>query len=79
LFKRNETVTGYVLGGGYEYKFSPAWSLKVEYQYINLGKNDPSDGAFMARGVPFRVNDDAFNTVRVGLNYHMLPGYEPLK
>jgi outer membrane immunogenic protein len=72
-FKKNETVTGYVLGGGYEYRFRPAWSLKAEYQYINLGKNDPTDGN------TFRVNDDAFHTVRIGLNYHMLPSYEPLK
>jgi outer membrane immunogenic protein len=78
-FKKNETVTGYVLGGGYEYNFSPAWSLKAEYQYVNLGKNDPTDGAMTINGFPLRVNDDAFHTVRVGLNYHMLPSYEPLK
>src|SRR5208337_2426615 len=38
---KDTTATGYVLGGGWEYKFSPAWSAKAEYQYINLGKNDP--------------------------------------
>jgi outer membrane immunogenic protein len=69
-----------VLGGGWEYKFSPAWSAKAEYQYINLGKNDP---VAVNGTTPFSLfgvdRDDAFHTVRVGLNYHLLPGYEPLK
>jgi outer membrane immunogenic protein len=77
----DSTATGYVVGGGVEYKVSPAWSLKAEYQYINLGKNDPVNPA----GVHFSdianttLNDDAYHTVRVGLNYHMVPSYEPLK
>jgi outer membrane immunogenic protein len=41
-FKFNDTATGYTVGGGLEYKFSPAWSAKVEYQFINLGRNDPT-------------------------------------
>ncbi len=40
-YQNDGTATGYVLGGGYEYKFSLAWSVKAEYQYINLGRNDP--------------------------------------
>jgi outer membrane immunogenic protein len=84
-FKKNETATGYVLGGGYEYKINPAWSLNAEYQYINLGKTIPvgvSPSPFV--GVPVndrgaKVDDDAYHTVRIGLNYHLLPGYEPLK
>ena len=40
-YKRDTTATGYVLGGGVEYKFSPAWSVKGEYQLIDLGKVDP--------------------------------------
>ena len=39
----NPTVTGYVLGGGVEYKFWRDLSVKVEYQYVNLGKNNPVD------------------------------------
>ncbi len=33
----NGTQTGYAVGGGIEYKFTPNWSLKAEYQYIDLG------------------------------------------
>src|SRR5579883_2365853 len=79
-FVINTTTAGYVLGGGVEYKFNPAWSVKAEYQYINLGKNDPHDpafGSYVANGGI--VRDDAFHTVRVGLNFHMHPCYEPIK
>ncbi len=40
---QNSVVTGYVLGGGLEYKVKRDLSFKVEYQYVNLGKNDPAD------------------------------------
>jgi outer membrane immunogenic protein len=79
---QNSVVTGYVLGGGLEYKVKRDLSVKVEYQYVNLGKNDPVDGA----GVPYSsstfggtVHDDAFNTVRVGVNYFPFVAGEPLK
>jgi outer membrane immunogenic protein len=69
-FTVDTTATGYTVGGGVEYKFTPAWSVKAEYQYINLGKNDPVSpiqGAFTS----FRttLDDDAYHTVRVGVNY----------
>ena len=33
------TSTGWVVGGGFEHKFNPTWSVKGEYQYINLGQD----------------------------------------
>ena len=71
----DRTHAGYVLGGGFEYKIAPSWSVKAEYQYINLRKNDPTNPA----GQPFdqfsdtfvHVND--FHTVRLGLNYFFMP------
>jgi opacity protein-like surface antigen len=36
-YQRYDAVTtGYVLGGGLEYRFSPSWSIKTEYQYLNF-------------------------------------------
>jgi outer membrane immunogenic protein len=83
----NGTVTGYVLGGGIEYKFNPSWSLKAEYQYLNFGKNDPSTSTAAvnagygatASADGFKVGEDAFHTVRVGVNYWVSPAYSPLK
>ena len=83
-FRYNGTATGYVLGGGVEHKFAPAWSIKAEYQYINLGSHDPVDvsgaglGSFSSNtGVS--PKDDDYHTIRIGVNYHILPGYGPLK
>ncbi len=76
----NTIATGYVLGGGLEYKVKRDLSLKVEYQYVNLGKNDLVDvnnNSYSANGGT--VRDDAFNTVRVGLNYFPFAAREPLK
>ncbi len=67
--KTTEHTTGYAAGGGVEYAFNPAWSGKAEYLYINLDSIECVTAKF----------DNEYNTVRVGLNYHILPGYEPLK
>jgi outer membrane immunogenic protein len=68
------------VGGGVEYKFSPLWSVKVEYQYINFGKNDPCGyGTCFSSYAGYDPKDDDYHTVRLGINYHILPTYEPLK
>jgi outer membrane immunogenic protein len=63
-----ETQTGYVVGGGVEYKFNPAWSVKAEYQYINLDASD-LNGAGPLNGNYGYSDRSEINTVRVGLNY----------
>ncbi len=74
----NSAETGWVAGGGIEHKIDPAWSLKVEYQYIDLGSQNITE---FVSTLPLTAKDiDArFSTVRLGLNYHFLPSYEPLK
>jgi outer membrane immunogenic protein len=85
VYETSATVTGYVLGGGIEYKFSPSWSLKGEYQYLNFGKHDASLVSGDPSAYPtasadgFKVSEDAFHTVRIGLNYWVHSAYEPLK
>ena len=64
-------ATGYAVGGGVEHKFTPNWSAKAEYQYINLGQ----DSAWAKA----TSEDFAVHTVRAGLNYHIGTSYEPLK
>jgi outer membrane immunogenic protein len=68
-FNGNGIMTGYVAGGGIEYRFTPAWSAKAEYQYIDLGSRNvfgtSTNGVFLLSN-----NIDAkFHTVRVGINY----------
>jgi outer membrane immunogenic protein len=85
IFRSSGTVTGYVLGGGLEYKFNPSWSLKAEYQYLNFGKHDAAFASGDPTAVPTiqadgaKLTDDAYHTLRIGLNYWVSPAYEPLK
>jgi outer membrane immunogenic protein len=73
-YRFDGTATGYVLGAGLEYRLTPALSIKGEYQYVNLGTNDPTNPA----GAPYSnifgggaatVRDDEYHTLRFGLNY----------
>jgi outer membrane immunogenic protein len=74
---KSGTLTGYVLGAGTEYAINPAWSVKAEYQYIDLGSTNLSLGT---SPVDAKLTDGhTYNTVRVGLNYHVGAGFDPLK
>ncbi len=75
VFKDDGTHTGYVLGGGLEYLIAPGWSVKAEYQYIDLGLDNATDGL----GEYVRTKDTELNTVRGGVNYHFSSPLEPLK
>jgi high affinity Mn2+ porin len=72
----DETKTGFVLGGGIEYAINPSWSLKGEYQYVNLGSTKSAVSVSSASAGFYA--EDRYSTVRLGLNYHVSPGYEPL-
>ena len=77
----DSTKTGYVLGGGVEQKLNPSWSVKAEYQYIDLGHNSLSTTAGN-QGYQASATYNAehtYNTVRLGLNYHIGSVAEPLK
>jgi outer membrane immunogenic protein len=79
-YRFDGTATGYALGAGLEYKLNPAFSIKGEYQYINLGTNDPTNAAgapysTIAGGGFATVKDDEFHTLRLGLNYRFGVGY----
>jgi outer membrane immunogenic protein len=78
---RDETRTGYAAGGGMEYKINPSWSLKGEFQFIDLGSDKLYTEAhgYYAWAAASLKADHAYNTVRVGLNYHFGSTYEPLK
>jgi outer membrane immunogenic protein len=85
---KNTTLTGYVVGGGIETALSPSWSVKAEYQYIDLGSTTLSTNSDITYGVdPVYTDngnasvkvDHTYHTVRVGLNYRLAQPYEPLK
>jgi len=67
----SNTSVGWTLGGGVEWKFAAAWSVKVEYLYVDLGSQSDTIGYTYA---PFTSSmtstvNERDNIVRVGLNY----------
>jgi outer membrane immunogenic protein len=68
---------GYTLGGGVEWLFWQKWSVKAEYQYVNLGSAPlrlTATAPFLAGTLPSSFNAnfarDDFHVVRAGVNYH---------
>ncbi|MFM2423226.1 MAG: hypothetical protein RL291_1756 [Pseudomonadota bacterium] len=59
----NETLKGYQIGFGGEYKFNPNWSLKLEYIYTDLKETTRAFG-----GTQTRFDPD-FHTVRAGVSF----------
>ena len=64
-FSDSQTHTGYTLGGGLEYLFTPNWSAKAEYMYTSLGSETYNLGA--TRWTSGNID---FHTIKVGVNYH---------
>lgn len=67
-----KTRVGYTLGGGAEYKWSDRWSLKLEYLYLDLGRDTVrlTDPIFPADSLDYRFSHRD-HIVRVGLNYKL--------
>ena len=66
----NRTETGYLIGGGIEHAFAHNWTAKIEYNYMDFGRNSfnlstTSTGAFV-QNVSERHST---SVVKVGLNY----------
>lgn len=60
--------SGYTVGAGLEYLFTPNWSTKIEYQYYNFGRAR-FVGVSPAGIVAARSFDNNVHSVKVGLNY----------
>ncbi len=60
----SETRAGWTIGGGLEYAFAPAWSAKVEYNYMDFG----------TRSIDGTDVDQTVNAIKVGVNYRFGAG-----
>jgi outer membrane immunogenic protein len=58
----SKTLTGWAAGLGMEVGFTPNWSAKVEYLYVDLGSR-----AYSITGID---NGLESNLLRFGINYH---------
>ena len=67
-FSNSNTDTGYVVGGGLEYKLAPQLSLGVEGLYYGFGSESSN---LVAGDEPFVLKEEEdFAVVRGRLNYH---------
>ena len=66
----DETRTGWMVGAGLEYGFTPNWSFKVEYNYMDFG-GDAFNLVIPGTGVIFTVADidQQLHVVKAGVNY----------
>lgn len=78
----SETVTGWTVGGGFEWAWTENWSLKAEYLLIGLGETVSTcgPGGGLAAGSTYCWTHDLDNihTVKVGLNYKFNWGKSPV-
>ena len=67
------TKTGWTIGGGWEYRFSPQWSVFIEGNYYDFGSRDRT--VFTTAAAPACVAGCTFSakataaTALVGVNY----------
>ena len=69
----SSTKLGWTIGAGVEQQLASRWSVKAEYQFVDLGSIDNSFGAKIGGAIPvnFASHEDLrYHTFRVGLNYH---------
>jgi opacity protein-like surface antigen len=68
-------ATGWTVGGGIEYALAPAWSAKLEYDYLNFG--DRNIATPYVAGNPFGLTGpvtsaaEQVHQVKLGLNYRI--------
>jgi outer membrane immunogenic protein len=65
-FSESRLHSGWTIGGGLEYLFTPNWSGKIEYMYADF-----SNSNYLANFVPGGIGlGVTVNTVKAGVNYH---------
>src|SRR5579871_2733616 len=64
-----DTRVGYTVGAGIEHKFTPNWSGKLEYLYMDFGTRTYFAGTANQADVSFRDH-----VLRAGINYEFAPG-----
>ena len=71
----SQTHSGWTIGGGLEWAFADAWTVKIEYLYMSFGREDYFPGVFGAPGLGI---DFDMHTVKLGLNYIFGAGKGPV-
>ena len=64
---QNGFNVGWTAGGGFEWMFSPNWSVKAEYLYVDLGSSNNNWNNF---GLTSNITKSTAHVARLGVNYH---------
>jgi len=64
----SDTRFGALFGAGVEYAFTPNWSAKIEYNYIDFGHKDYAFPLFDGVSADVTVREK-IHTIKAGLNY----------
>ena len=67
-YSNSTTLSGFDIGAGVEYAFTPNWVGRVEYRYYDFGNDQPELVGSIMTVARLRLNTSV-NTVRVGLAY----------
>ena len=73
-FRQNETRLGWAVGAGVEYALDKRWSVRADYRYFDLGRNNypgvilASNGNETDQLDPART-EERIHAIRVGLTY----------
>ena len=76
VYTGSETRFGVVMGVGAEYAFSPAWSGKIEYDYVDLGRKSLTARDQFDNVSNLTISQN-LHLIKLGLNYHLgaSPGF----
>ncbi len=67
VFEGFETRAGWTVGAGVEYAFTPNWSGKIEYDYMDFGTKSPTLTSSIG---PESIDiKQQINAIKVGVNY----------
>jgi outer membrane immunogenic protein len=64
----SDTRVGWLVGAGIEYGFSPNWTAKLEYNYMDFGSKNITLTDPTGRWVTFGINQTV-SVIEVGVNY----------
>jgi outer membrane immunogenic protein len=68
LARADETRWGWLIGAGLEWAFTPNWSAKIEYNFMDFGRERLNFGLVGGGTVPFDI-DQHIHVVKAGINY----------
>jgi outer membrane immunogenic protein len=68
LARADETRWGWLIGAGLEWAFTPSWSLKLEYNFMDFGSERLNFALAGGGTVPFDI-DQHVHVIKAGINW----------